>query len=81
MVAQPVSRPRAAVYCRVSSEAQEDGASLDEQERIGRDYAAQHGLAVVEVYREVYDGEEIERPVLRQLLAADKRGAAAQGPR
>ena len=76
MVAQPVSQPRAAIYCRVSSEAQEDGASLDEQERICRDYAAQHGLAVVDVYREVYDGEEIERPVLRQLLAAGKRGDA-----
>ncbi len=76
MVAQPVSQPRAAVYCRVSSEAQEDGASLDEQERICREYAARHGLAVVDVFREVYDGEEIERPVLRLLLNAAKRGEA-----
>ncbi len=67
-------QPRAFVYCRVSSAMQEDGASLDEQERICREYDDAQGYAVAGVFREVEDGEEVERPVLSRLLAAGKRG-------
>lgn len=67
-------RGRAAIYCRVSSSIQEDGASLDEQERICREYADREGYQCVAVFRETADGEEIERPQLRQLLAAARRG-------
>lgn len=65
---------RAAIYCRVSSTMQEDGASLDEQERICREYAARHNYTVAAAYHETEDGEEIDRLRLRDLLAAGKRG-------
>ena len=67
---------RAAIYCRVSSTMQEDGASLSEQERICREYAGRHNFDVVAVYHETADGEEIERLKLRQLLALGRRGEA-----
>lgn len=66
--------PNAAIYCRVSSTGQEDGASLDEQERICRAYAAERGLRVHAAYHETADGEEIDRRQLRQLLDAGKSG-------
>lgn len=67
---------RAFIYCRISDKVNEDGASLDEQERQCREYAARQGMTVAAVYREIYDSEEIERPALRQLLNAAKRGEA-----
>ena len=76
MVAQPVSQPRAAVYCRVSTDKQEDGYSLDEQEAGCRRYAEEQGYAVVGIYREVSDGEEVNRPLLDELRAAGRRGEA-----
>lgn len=65
------------IYCRVSSTMQEDGASLDEQERLCREYAARHNLTVATVVHETEDGEEIDRPKLKQLLALGKRGEAS----
>jgi len=65
---------RAAIYCRVSGKPQEDGYSLDEQERGCRQYAEQRGYPVVGVYREIYDGEEVTRPRLDALREAGKRG-------
>jgi site-specific DNA recombinase len=65
------------IYCRVSSSMQEDGASLDEQERFCREYAARHNLTVAAVVHETEDGEEIDRPKLKQLLALGKRGEAS----
>lgn len=67
---------RAASYCRVSSDRQEEGLSLEDQERVCREYAQAHGFDVEHVYREVFDSEETERPVFKAMLAADKRGEA-----
>jgi len=44
------------LYCRVSTDAQEDNTSLDEQEATGRAYCADHGLIVGMVHREVFSG-------------------------
>ena len=44
------------IYCRVSTDDQEDNTSLDEQERCGREYCREHGLIVGKVWRETYSG-------------------------
>ena len=59
---------RAHIYCRVSSAAQEDGYSLDTQERACREYATEHGLAVADAMREVWSGGDRRRPQLDALL-------------
>lgn len=69
---------RAALYPRVSSKKQEDGTSLDSQERMAREFCAQHGYIVDEahVYREVFTGEELwTRPQLTRLREAARAHA------
>ncbi|MDQ3656581.1 MAG: recombinase family protein, partial [Chloroflexota bacterium] len=56
---------KAAIYCRVSSAAQEDNSSLVTQEERCRLYAADQGWIVTDVFREVHTGSELfERPQL-----------------
>lgn len=73
---QKESLPRvAAIYCRVSSEGQENNTSLGEQERLGREYAAREGYSVVKVYREVWSGFALwERPQLTVLRDSVRNG-------
>jgi site-specific DNA recombinase len=76
MAAQPISQPRAAaIYTRVSTAGQEeDGTSLATQEQRCREYAAQHGYAVVGVYRDVHTGAELhERRQLTELRGLVRR--------
>ena len=42
------------LYCRVSTDPQEDNTSLDEQEAPSRKYCAQNGLIIGMVHREVF---------------------------
>ena len=44
------------LYCRVSTDPQEDNTSLDEQEAAGRTYCEEHGLIIGMVHREVFSG-------------------------
>ncbi len=44
------------IYCRVSTDPQEDNTSLDEQEATGREYCREHGYIVGMVHREVFSG-------------------------
>jgi site-specific DNA recombinase len=44
------------LYCRVSTDPQEDNTSLDEQEAAGRAYCEDNGLYVGVVHREVFSG-------------------------
>jgi DNA invertase Pin-like site-specific DNA recombinase len=44
------------LYCRVSTDPQEDNTSLDEQEAAGREYCRSNGLSVGIVHREVFSG-------------------------
>jgi site-specific DNA recombinase len=67
---------RGAVYCRVSSAAQEDNSSLGTQEAACRKFAFDHGIDVVEVFREVHTGTDLfERPELIRMRDATRRGA------
>ncbi len=80
----PLSRPapdercgkmaetKCALYCRVSTEkqAEDDKTSLEEQERVCREFAERQGWAVEKVYVDPgISGETIdERPAMRNLL-------------
>ncbi len=44
------------IYCRVSTDPQEDNTSLDEQEAAGRAYCASNGLVIGMVHRETFSG-------------------------
>lgn len=75
MLTQSVERPRAAIYCRVSSAGQEDNSSLGTQESSCREHAVRHGWDVVSVYRDVHTGSEVfERPGLSALRADMRAG-------
>ena len=47
---------RVIIYCRVSTDEQEDNTSLEQQEIDGRDYCDEHGFIVVDVIKEVFTG-------------------------
>ena len=62
---------KALIYCRVSSMTQAtDGHGLDSQEHRCREFAAQKGLKVLEVFRDSYTGggDFWQRPAMRELL-------------
>ncbi len=76
-VKQPQHPSFAAIYCRVSSQGQEDNASLPTQDAACRRHAAERGYAVDEahMYREVHSGAELwERPKLTALREALRGG-------
>lgn len=64
------------IYCRVSTDQQEDNTSLDEQEDIGRKYCADNGLIVGIVHRETFSGyvyrEREKLGLLRERYATGK---------
>src|SRR3954469_19010910 len=59
---------RVHIYCRVSSAVQEDGYSLSTQEAACRAWAAERGLTVASVAREVWSGGDRHRPELDATL-------------
>lgn len=65
---EPRSSQRCAIYCRVSSQGQEDGYSLATQEQACRAWCAQRGLSVASVAREVWSGVDRHRPELDATL-------------
>lgn len=69
-------------YARVSTDSQEDGASLDEQERQIRARAQAEGWRLIKMYREVGSaGSMSKRPLLREALASlEQRGGGARKP-
>ena len=72
------SIPRAAIYCRVSTDKQEqDGTSLDSQTSACRLYCEQNGLTVADVYRETFSGATMERPQLWRVRDAVRTGAVS----
>lgn len=57
-------------YCRVSSQEQAAGYSLDTQAEAIRDYCAERGYAIVGEFADVHSGTELSRPGMDQLLEA-----------
>ena len=70
---------RAIVYCRVSSEEQDDPGtvSLEGQERQCREYADANDLEVVQVISEVHSGRNSNRPGLNRVRQMVKAGEAS----
>src|ERR1700693_5535641 len=64
------------LYCRVSTDPQEDNTSLDEQEAVGRAYCEENGLIVGMVHREVFSGyvyrEREKLSLMRERYLAGK---------
>ena len=60
---------RAVIYCRVSSDEQAKGCSLDFQESQLREFCQKKEIEVVEVYREDYTAKTMERPEMKKLKA------------
>ena len=75
MIAPSNGRPRAAIYCRVSTGQQEtEGTSLETQEASCRAHCAEQGYEVQAVYREVHSRMELwERKELTRLREAARR--------
>jgi len=59
---------RAAIYTRVSTDKQQDGASLDVQLDACRNYCESNGLVVVAEFRDVLSGLKTDRPQYRQAV-------------
>jgi site-specific DNA recombinase len=60
---------RAAIYIRVSSHRQEDGASLEVQLEACRRYCEANGLEVVAEFKDVQTGLDVDRPQYQQALS------------
>lgn len=66
---------RVAIYVRVSSTGQQEGYSLETQERVCREYADAHGYDTVATYREIHTAEDFyERPQMTVLREAARQG-------
>ena len=63
------------LYCRVSSDEQKKGCSLEEQERQLRSYCQNYGYNVVEVYKEDYSACEpnLNRPQMKKMYEDCKK--------
>lgn len=73
-----MTQPRVAIYCRVSTDHQEqDGSSLDSQMAGCQKYAAANGWEVVAAFRETASGAILhERPKLRNAMDIIAAGGA-----
>jgi len=73
---QELSEMRAAIYARVSSEKQEKEHTIGSQLEALRNYAAQHGMNIVEEFTdEGYSGARLDRPALDRMRdLAERRG-------
>src|SRR5712692_5677917 len=67
------------IYCRVSTDPQEDNTSLDEQEAAGREYCRENGLIVGMVHREVFSGYQYREREKLELMRNRYRSGLIQG--
>src|SRR5712692_7940215 len=67
------------IYCRVSTDPQEDNTSLDEQEAAGREYCLEHGYIVGMVHREVFSGYMYREREKLDLMRRRYREGKIQG--
>lgn len=63
------------IYCRVSTDEQEDNTSLDSQEAEAREYCKENGLIVGEVHKEIFTGYKYrERKKLEAMRQRYREG-------
>jgi site-specific DNA recombinase len=67
------------IYCRVSTDIQENNTSLEEQEAAGRQYCLEHGLEVGMVHREVFSGYAYREREKLTLMRSRYRDGLIQG--
>ncbi len=67
------------IYCRVSTDPQEENTSLEEQEQAGRQYCAEQGLHVGMVHREVFSGYYYRERQKLTLMRDRYRGGLVKG--
>ena len=60
---------KAILYCRVSSDEQAKGCSLDHQESELRQWCQRNNIEVEAVFREDYSAKTMNRPVLKKIVA------------
>ena len=58
---------KAILYCRVSTDDQVNGYSLDLQEETLRTHCERNNIEVISVYREDFSGNNFDRPELNKL--------------
>ena len=61
------TKKKAILYCRVSSDEQARGHSLNFQESALKRYCENNGIEVVEVYREDYSAKNFNRPEINRI--------------
>lgn len=62
-------KQRVAIYCRVSTEEQANGFSLESQEAILVEYAEKKGFEIYDIYiDDGYSGKDFNRPEIQRLL-------------
>lgn len=59
---------KAFAYLRVSSAGQVDGHGFERQEAAVRAFAAEHGFAVVDTFRDAHTGTEADRPAFSAMV-------------
>ena len=67
------------IYCRVSTDPQEDNSSLDEQDTVGRAYCEANGLIIGMVHREVFSGYQYRERDMLDLMRQRYRAGDIQG--
>lgn len=64
---------KAFIYCRVSSEVQGEGYSLQTQLEACKAYAEQRGYVITQVLEDMHTGTVLDRPSIKQLLERLRR--------
>jgi len=67
------------IYCRVSTDGQEENSSFDEQERAGREFCQENGLTIGLVHREVFSGYQYRERAKLDLMRQRYREGKIQG--
>lgn len=67
------------IYCRVSTDIQEDNTSLDQQEADGRNYCQSNGLIIGLVHREIWSGYQYREREKLALMRERYRDGKIQG--
>lgn len=65
----------AILYCRVSSEEQAKGFSLESQEEEGKSYAAKHGINILRTFKVVESASQEGREVFNEAILKVKAGS------